>query len=267
MIVELGFVFLFGLCWGSFLNVIGHRLLTNETMLHARSSCPSCKKVIAWYDLFPVISWIILARKCRNCSEPISYLYPFIELLTAIVFTVTAFVYFHSSQVYLTLLSESQVWAHVIGYGLFLSALIVSVRTDLESMVIHRFASLGMVPLGFILAAGDASLITLPQSVLAAVIGYLALWLINQSFYFLTKRIGIGEGDMDLLALIGSFIGILGIWSTVFFASLAGSIITLTYLWVTNKPHSTPIPFGPFLALGAWMHLVFYEQILNYLLG
>ena len=267
MIVELGFIFLFGLCWGSFLNVIGHRLLTQETLLHARSTCPHCKKIISWYDLFPVVSWIVLRGKCRACSSPISYLYPFIELLTAIVFTVTAYVYFQSPEIYFTLLSEGQVLLHIAGYGIFLSALIVSVRTDLERMVIHRFASLGVIPIGFFLAASEASLISLPQSILAAVIGYLSLWFINEAFYRFTRKTGVGEGDMDLLALIGSFLGVVGIWSTVFFASLAGSVIAIAYLWLTNKPHSTPIPFGPFLALGAWAHIIFYQHILNYLVG
>src|SRR2546428_8423420 len=125
---------LLSLCWGSFLNVVGYRLMKDEHLLD-RSRCIHCKHQIAWYDLIPVISYFMLKGKCRACRQPISGLYPFIELFTTM------------SMLLLYYLVDFE---YFIAYFLFFSALIITIRTDLETMLISRWVTLVLVPFGLI---------------------------------------------------------------------------------------------------------------------
>ncbi len=113
--------FILFVCWGSFLNVVAYRLIRAEDIISKRSSCTRCQHPIAWYDLIPILSWFILRGRCRNCHSPISLLYPLIEAITAVTLLWAWFVY--------------DLPAFSI-YFIYISALIVSIRTDLEEMVI-----------------------------------------------------------------------------------------------------------------------------------
>jgi len=216
-----------------------------------RSFCPHCKRVIAWYDLIPVFSWFFLLGKCRSCKEPISFLYPFIELLTVIIFLTFWFIIPH----------------YHIAYFFLFSALLVTIRTDLETMLISRYVTVFLIPLGMFFAAFGFLPITLLSSIFGAVLGYGSLWAASKLFYLLTGKEGIGQGDLELLAFIGSFIGAAGCWVSLFLGAIIGSVFGLIYITCSGKSKEVRIPFGPFLAFGAILYVLFQNQLLFFLFG
>lgn len=220
--------------------MLSYRLISGDSLLIPNSFCPKCKTNIAWYDLIPIISWITLRGKCRSCKSQISYLYPLIESLTAILF------------VLLFIKVPARFW---IGYGTFLSALIITTRTDIETMLIPRLATLYIIPFAFSFSILGFTPINLYQSVLGSIFGYFILWFINKIFYALKKQQGIGEGDFDLMAMIGSFTGIAGVWISLLLASILASIVGLTLISMKKISKDSRIPFGPFIALGAIIYI------------
>lgn len=231
---------------------VGYRIVRNQSFFFNRSRCPSCRTTLAWYDLVPLASWVLLHGRCRSCQKPISWLYPFIELLTAAL---------------LTLLILYQPIHYFAAYFIFFSALIVSVRSDLETMLISRYVTLFLVPAGFLLSGVGLLPITLTQSILGALGGYALLWGTAQFFFLFTRKEGIGQGDVELLALIGAFTGIAGAWISLLIGSLAGSLIGLSYIALTKIGRNAKIPFGPFLALGAFGYVFFREPLFKLLTG
>lgn len=265
-------MFIFGLCWGSFLNVVAHRLARGASLFTMRSKCPSCYQVIAWYDNIPVFSYLVLRGRCRLCKEDISVLYPFIELLTGSLF-VGLFV--HAVRIQNTFIGllthfggfiDSNVagdlvrFYHVLGhqfyssfliYILFFSALVVAIRTDLEAMVIPQCVSIWLVPFAVFFSWSGFMDISWRESMLGALLGYGILWFVAFIFKNMAHKDGMGVGDMELLAMIGAFLGPIGAWAALFIGSIIGFIGGITYLLVAHKHRSTRIPFGPFLAIGA----------------
>lgn len=230
--------------------MLAYRLISHDSLLRPRSFCPHCKNTIAWYDLIPLLSWILLKGKCRSCSAAISWLYFFIEALAALSFSALALI-----QPY-----------YGLSYFLFFSALIITIRTDLEHMLISRFVTVFLLPSAFLLSSLDFLPITVMQSLLGAFSGYLFLYLINKIFFACTKKVGLGQGDGELLAFIGAFLGFTGWWITILVGSFLGSLFGITYIAITKQYLSVKIPFGPFLAFGA-MAYVLFEQQLRFLLG
>lgn len=243
----------FFLCWGSFLNVVAYRLIKNQSLITPRSSCPHCNSLITWYDNIPVLSWLLLGGKCRNCHQRISLLYPFIEIFTAIV---------------LSLLYTTIPIHYFCAYFIFFSALIVTIRSDIETMLISRFVTIFLAPLGIFFSAYGLLPLSLRESIAGALFGYLFLFSINSIFKYLRNIDGIGEGDFDLIVLIGSFTGIIGCWVSIMLGSLLGSLYGLLLLLFTKNNTDntsslqTKIPFGPFLAFGALLFVLAQKQIL-----
>jgi leader peptidase (prepilin peptidase) / N-methyltransferase len=145
---------------------------------------------------------------------------------------------------------------------IFVSALIITIRTDLETMLISRFASLFLVPIGFLSSYFGMIPISLKDSLLGFICGYGILFVVSKIFYFFRKQEGIGQGDLELLGFIGAFLGILGCWFSLFFGSILGSFVGIGYIIHRRKIAALKIPFGPFLALGAILYLLFKQQIL-----
>lgn len=234
-------------CWGSFLNSLAYRLVVQNSLSKFRSACVLCKQIIKWYDLIPVFSWIILKGKCRNCVKPISLLYPLIEIITLIIFT-TGYFYLNSQYYFASFI--------------FFSALIVTIRTDFEFMLISRFASLYLVPVGIFLSSLNLTWVSAKESIFASLSAYVFMFLINYIFKFIRKKDGIGEGDFELLAMIGSFIGFKGFWISLtlgsFFATIFG---LLCQIFFKGKPNDKA-PFGPWLALGAILFVFYNEKFL-----
>jgi len=240
------------LCWGSFLNVLAYRLIKGENILAPRSFCPTCKKIIFWYDNIPIISWFILKAKCRHCKATISALYPVVELLTATVMTAL----YYTVDIH-----------YFPAYFIFFSALIITFRSDIQFMLISRFTTLFLIPLGFIFSATGLLPISIKNSLLGAFLGYGFLLLVSKIFHYLTGKQGIGQGDLELLAFIGSFLGIAGCWISLFLGSIIGSIIGLIYMKAKGKTKQVKMPFGHFLAIGAMSFVFFEPYLIRLILG
>ncbi|MFI5333050.1 MAG: prepilin peptidase [Candidatus Babeliales bacterium] len=249
---HLGYVWLTPVfaCWGSFLNVLSYRLMRDESVVKPRSRCPSCKHTLAWYDLIPVLSYVILHGHCRYCTARISPLYPFIEVLTVLVmsllYAMVPLIYFPT-------------------YFIFFSALIVTIRSDLETMLISRFVTLFLIPLGIGASALGYLPITLSDSILGIFVSAGFLYAISWLFYKATGKIGIGQGDVELLAFIGAFTGIIGSWVALCIGSVLGSLIGIGYILLSGSKKDTKIPFGPFLAIGAIIYVLAQEFLIVYI--
>jgi len=155
---------------------------------------------------------------------------------------------------------------YLFSYGILFSALIISIRTDLEYMLISRLVSLCLVPVGVLLSTIGWLPITVLNSTLGTLFGYSFLWITATLFRLATKKEGIGEGDFELLALIGSFTGVFGAWLSLSIGSIIGSFASIAYLLITKNDSQTKIPFGPFLALGAII-FVLYNQMITTLMN
>jgi len=256
VISQVIFLFILFLCWGSFLNVVAYRITFNNLFFTKRSLCPSCKTVIAWHDNIPMVSWFILKGRCRACKSPITILYPFIEFLSGILFSVLFFYVPPNISI-----------PEFILYFIFFSALIVSVRTDLEAMVIPQLFSIWLVPVGIVCSLFGFTHISVWESLLGVIFGYGVLWLVAVLFKYFTKKDGLGVGDMELLAMIGAFLGPFGVWVSLLIGSVSGLILGGGYVIVTKQTRYTRIPFGPFLALGAAIYFFFESALLQVIVG
>lgn len=239
-------------CWGSFLNFLAYRLVHDVSFAKPRSICPHCHYQIAWFDLIPIISWLNLHGICRNCHKPISKLYPAIELGTII--TGLALIYFCKP-------------IDLAAYFIFSSALLVVIRTDLQTMLISRFTTLFLIPIPIVLSLikfNNQPLlpITITQVFAGFFLGYALLLSIKKIAWLITKQDSLGQGDIDLLATIGAFTGVYGVWLSLMIGSILGSIIGVTLIYAGKSKLQTKIPFGPFLATGALIYILFQNQLL-----
>lgn len=251
--IEQLFIFLIGLCWGSFINVLAYRLVHDITTIRTRSFCPYCKRTLAWYDLIPVISYIWLGGKCRFCKKPISWLYPFIELSMGAI---------------AVLLFCSVAPQYLIAYYIFFSMLLVSVRTDLEALLVFRRATLAIIPFGFAAAFLDMLPLTLTESIIGTLFGYGLLWLTRKIFYLIKKQEGLGIGDLYIMALIGAFTGPQGVWCALSLGGLSGLVYAIIAFAIVRLHHKNisfaafktiKIPFVPFLVFGAFIYVLFFN--------
>jgi len=243
--------FFFFLAWGSYLNSLGYRLLHLESFNTYRSFCPTCNTIIAWYDNIPVLSWLILQAQCRQCKKPISWLYPAIEIFTPCallaLWTNVSAIYFPA-------------------YFIFFSALIVSIRTDLDAMLISRFVTLYLIPFGLLAAYFQKLPISLHLAVIGMISGYLLLWIPKKISLILAKKEGIGQGDIELLAFIGAFCGPYGCWIALTLGSIIGTLTTIICMALQRKKINV-IPFGPYLSIGAILFVVHQKFFINYIFG
>jgi len=242
------FTFIFGSIVGSFLNVCIHRIPEGRSIIFPPSSCPSCNKPIAFYDNIPIVSFIILLGKCRNCKAPISLRYPLVELLTGIL-SVISFRVFGLSPV-------------LPFYFAFIAGLIVITFVDLQHQIIPDVISLPGIGIGFMASY------FLPHGLLNSLIGIVggggSLFLVAFIYQLITGREGMGGGDIKLLAMIGAFLGWKGVIITLFSGSFAGAVIGIILMLAKGKDSRYAIPFGPFLAGGAIVSLFFGDSLIDW---
>ncbi|MDE3155639.1 MAG: prepilin peptidase, partial [Acidobacteriota bacterium] len=201
---------LWGLAIGSFLNVCIHRLPTGGSVVHPPSHCPNCQHQLAWFENVPVLSYVVLRGRCRQCRTRISPMYPLIELVTAIVFVATW-------------LQIGPGW--LLGSRLVLaSALIALFMIDLQHHLLPNVITLPGIVLGFLFSFKASS-----PGWLASLIGIVAgggvLLLIAKAYELLRKEEGLGMGDVKMLAMIGAFLGWPLMLVTLVLSSVAGSVV------------------------------------------
>lgn len=233
-----------GLLWGSFGNVCIARLPIGESVGGGRSRCPRCARQIAWYDNIPLLSFIVLAGRCRFCRLPISWQYPIVETATAALFPTT--------------LAAYQWEPRAIIYLPFVLALVVVTGIDLWHRIIPDRISLGGTALGFLLTVATGYL-SWQASAAGAVLGFGAFFVLAWSYRKWKGIDGLGFGDVKFLAMLGAWLGYRSLLPIIVIASIAGSIVGLGFLLRRGGNMQTAIPFGPFLVLGALAYLFFPE--------
>jgi leader peptidase (prepilin peptidase)/N-methyltransferase len=261
-IAPLGFliVFLFGAIVGSFLNVCILRIPKGHSVIHPPSHCPNCKSPIAFYDNIPLFSYLFLRGRCRACRERISPRYFIVELLMASL-TVALFYKFGLGPAFVTSF-------------IFVAALIVVSFIDLDAMIIPDVISLPGIVLGLLFSIMGRYVLEdrfeIIPSPLSSLIGLLVgggfLLAVGWIYEIFTKVEGMGGGDVKLFAMIGAFLGWQSLLGTLLFASLGGSVIGLTVMFVKGVGRRYPIPFGPFLCLGALLFLFFGNELTTFYL-
>lgn len=233
--------FVFGTVLGSFYNVVGLRLPKNISFAKGRSYCPNCKRTLLWYELIPVISYIIQGGKCRNCNSKISLLYPSIELLTGVIF---AFSFYKIGFDIELLMAIS-----------LMSMLIIVFVTDLSYMLIPNKILLFFLPL-FIIIRIITPLNPWWTSISGAVFAFLLIAII-----IIVSKGGMGAGDMKLFGVLGLVLGFKNVLLTFFLASLIGTIIGGFQRLTKQIEKGQPIPFGPSIVI-ATIITYFYGSII-----
>ncbi len=242
--ILIGFAALLGAVIGSFLNVCILRWPAEQSVVRPPSRCPRCGAGLKPWDNIPIISWLLLHARCRNCGEPISAIYPLIELATAVIWA-------------------TMVWQHgatleALRASVFGTILLGIAMTDLREYIIPDEFSLGGLVIGllFSLAGG---LPTIETAVLGAAVGFAVLWLVGVLGTWAFRKEAMGGGDIKMMAMVGAFLGWQGVLLTIFLGALLG---TLIFVPITLIKKDKLVPFGVFLALGAAATYIFGPQML-----
>lgn len=267
-----GYVFFAGLCVGSFLNVVIHRLplmlerrwqeeaaeLRGETLPEAprlnlmvpRSRCPHCGHQITARENIPVLSWLALRGRCSGCRARISPRYPLVELATALL-SLLVFTAFGATG------------AMLAGLGLTW-ALVALTLIDFDTQLLPDDITLPLLWAGLLVNL-NGTFVPLHTAVIGAAAGYLSLWSIYWLFKLSTGREGMGYGDFKLLAALGAWLGWMMLPVILLLSSVVGSVAGLAYLAIRRE--SAPFAFGPYIAVAGFIALLWGQPLLRWYLG
>lgn len=243
--MELILIFIIGLCIGSFLNVCIYRIANGESIVFPSSHCMKCGIEIKKRDLIPVISYVLLKGKCRNCGDKISIRYPLIELTNGILYIL----------LYLSVGFSLELFKGCI----FISLLLVIAFIDFDTHEVYRSTTIFGMIVGIVFLVLNYTLEgLLPwNNIVGALIGYGIIWLI----VILTK--GMGEGDIDIAMICGLFLGIKGIILNLFLAFIIGGIVATILLILIKMGRKSEMAFGPYLAVGGIITLLYGSYIME----
>jgi len=243
---------LFGLIAGSFVNVVAHRVPQDRSVVRPGSACPHCDHPIRPRDNIPVVSWVLLRGKCRDCAAPISARYPIVEALTAVLFASVP-------------LSLGLAWV-IPAYLWYLGVTMALNLTDLDHKRIpNRILFPGIAVGAVLLGTGallDGAMGSFGRGVAGAAVYFVVLLVVA-----LVARGGFGFGDVKLAFLLGMFSAYLG-WGHLAVAGvgafLVGGVLALVLLLSGRRGRKDAIPFGPSMILAAWIALWFGDQIVEW---
>ncbi|MDX1555782.1 MAG: A24 family peptidase [Xanthomonadales bacterium] len=268
-------VFLLGLLFGSFLNVVMIRvpalleydwrcqcneLLALESgktaeveerppgVIRGRSKCPKCGHQIKAIENIPLLSYLVLKGRCSACRAPISLRYPVVEFLTGLLFVVTIW-HFGPTVQGLTALALT-------------AFLIVLTGIDAEHQLLPDNFTLPLLWLGILVNLFETHA-SLSDSVVGAIFGYMSLWLVYQLFKLVTGKEGMGYGDFKLLGALGAWLGWQMLPLIILLSSLVGALFGLTLMATGKLQRDKPMPFGPFIAAAGWIALIWGQQIID----
>ncbi len=248
--------FITGCVFGSFYNVVIHRLPLGESIVSPGSRCPGCGNSIAARDNIPLLSYLLLGGRCRNCGSRISLRYPLVEAASGLLALALFDRYGLSPQLPIEFI--------------FCSLLLIITMIDFDTMLIPDVLSLPGIALGAGLSFFTPRLFWW-QSLIGIALGGGVFYLIAAGFSFVRHKEGLGGGDIKLLAMIGAFLGWKGVVFTIMASSVSGIIIAVPLMWRSPKGLGAHLPFGPFLALGAVSYIfwgeLFYHWYISTMLG
>ncbi len=243
---------LLGLVVGSFLNVVVHRVPRKESVVRPRSRCPRCGSTLAGRDNVPVVSWLLLRRRCRSCHEPISARYPLVELLTAALFAAAA----------LRLGADPALPAFLV----LMAALVAVSAIDLEHFIVPNRVVYPALFLSVPLLVAAAALDGEWRSLRGAALGGLAAWGLLLVIHLVSPG-GMGFGDVRLAGLIGVHLGWLSLRHVVlglFLGFLTAAVTGVALIATSVRTRKDKVPFGPFLALGAVLAILFGAPLIEW---
>jgi leader peptidase (prepilin peptidase) / N-methyltransferase len=267
------FAFVLGLMVGSFLNVCIYRIPRGESIVLPSSHCPHCGADIRPYDNIPVVSFLLLAGKCRTCGRGISWQYPAVELLTAFLFSLTVFKVGPDLR---TLIF----WA-------FFSALVVLILIDLKERILPNVITLPGVLAGLACSLispvndGTAKALlslfgwTVPNprfySFLDSTIGALVcggfLWVVAEAYFRIRKIEGLGFGDIKLMGMVGAFLGLKLALFTIMLGSFLGAVVGFAFIRLTGKDSRYELPFGSFLGVSTIVAALWGREVIQWYLN
>jgi prepilin signal peptidase PulO-like enzyme (type II secretory pathway) len=257
------FVVLFGLAVGSFLGAVSYRVPRGLSIVQPPSSCPACRTRLTIADLMPVLSHLRARGRCRHCGAPVPWRYTLIEVMTALGFIGAyslawarplAAAAAGSSPPVTALTSVD--WPLFAVGAVLVSLMIVMTVIDLEHMLLPDKINILGAAAGLGFALWGTGPVAPLQALFGALLGFAVIVLI-----VLLSKGGMGMGDAKFLAMLGTFVGPLGVLYTLFGASLLGAITGGILIWRGRHGRKTPMPFGPFLAtavLGVWTYLILF---------
>lgn len=240
-----------GLIWGSFANVVIYRLPRDQSVVTPSSRCPKCEKKIPWYGNIPILSFLALKRKCVYCRAPISWRYPMVEFLTAVLFVLT----------YLRLGPSLWLWVRDLPFMLLMVCITF---IDIDFRIIPDELNLLGGIIGLITAYFDPRA-SFQMALIGALLGGGVFWLIAEIYYRWKGVEGMGMGDTKFLAMLGCFIGPYGVFQTIFISSVLGSVVGIGWAYYNKSPDKlkTAIPYGPFLVIGGMYSYLFGDEWLR----
>lgn len=253
--VVVAFCWVLGLVIGSFLNVVVWRVPRGESVVHPPSACPACGHRIRAYDNVPVVSWLVLRGRCRDCRSPISVRYPLVESGTAVVFAAVG-LRFGAGW-------DLPAFLYLGAIGVALALIDLDTRRLPNAIVLPSYLVAAVLLAGAALAAGEWE--PLPR----AAAGGAALW----AFYFLMALVypaGMGFGDVKLAGVLGIYLGWVG-WGALaigaFAAFLLGGLFSIGLLVARRATRKSAVPFGPWMILGAAIGIASGEAVWAAYLG
>jgi len=244
------FAFIFGAVVGSFLNVCIFRIPAEESIIKPLSQCPRCHHPVRFYDNIPIISFILLRGKCRDCGGKISWRYPLVELITAALA--------------LLLFLQFGLTLKFLAFFIFTAVLIVITFIDLDHQIIPDVVTLPGIPI-FLLVAIFVVKVPWMESLIGLLIGGGLLFAIAFIYQLITKREGMGGGDIKLLAMVGGFLGWKSLIFILLFSSFSGAIVGITAMIIKKQDMKYAVPFGPFLSAAAIAYLFLGDAFMRFL--
>ena len=255
--IFLVFIFLIGLCFGSFANVCIYRLPKSKQTLAGRSYCPKCKKKIKWFDNIPVLSYFLLNGKCRSCKKKISSQYLIVELIMGFGFLLI-FLNYHNHLASILL-------------SILLLMYVIIFFIDLKHFIIPDSLNFGIIILAFAKNfLPNLNLIftqNMTHSVIGGIAGYLSIWIIIYLYKTFKKIEGMGLGDAKLMAGIGLLFGWQSIPFVLFVAAVLGLLLVMPSLVEKKKNLKSKIPFGPYIITASLIYFLFGNVLYKTILG
>jgi len=246
------FLFLFGLTLGSFINAFNYRLKTGQNVWRGRSACPSCRHVLIWRDLIPVLSFLSLKGRCRYCHQPIGWHYPLTEISAAILLVLIWF------------FTMNNTWA--IFYSIVFLILLAVACFDLKYLLIPDKLLLACLVISLVFLSWQ-DIINNSSLLLSGLGAGLSASLFLGLIYLFSKGKAMGLGDVKLVFIIGLIVGWPNVLPSVFLSFLIGAIIGIALVLLKKKGMKEAVPFGPFLFLGGLISAVWGTQLINWYLS